>query len=46
MPVGDTLVAGAVAPDFELPDETGAPQRLSALASRGPLVILFYRGHW
>jgi len=46
MPVGETLVPGAVAPEFELPDSTGAPQRLSALVSRGPSVLLFYRGHW
>jgi transcriptional regulator with XRE-family HTH domain len=39
-------VAGAIVQEFELPDSTGAPQRLSALTSRGPLVLLFYRGHW
>jgi peroxiredoxin len=37
---------GETAPDFELSDSTGAPQRLSDLCASGPLVLLFYRGHW
>jgi peroxiredoxin len=37
---------GQLAPDFELPDSSGTPQRLSSLASQGPLVLLFYRGYW
>jgi thioredoxin-dependent peroxiredoxin len=37
---------GQIAPDFDLPDSTGTPQRLSRLAAAGPLVVLFYRGHW
>jgi len=45
MPQGSTPKVGTVAPDFELPDPTGAPRRLSELVSRGPLVLLFYRGH-
>jgi peroxiredoxin len=32
--------------DFELPDSTGVPQRLSDLYAAQPLVLLFYRGHW
>jgi thioredoxin-dependent peroxiredoxin len=28
--------------DFELPDETGAPRRLSALLEDGPVVLFFY----
>ena len=38
--------AGETAPDFELPDSTGAVQRLSDLSAAGPLVLVFYRGHW
>jgi peroxiredoxin Q/BCP len=38
--------AGDVAPEFELPDSTGGPRRLSELVSQGPLVLLFYRGDW
>jgi peroxiredoxin len=37
---------GQTAPDFELPDSTGAMRRLSELTASGPLVLLFYRGHW
>lgn len=37
---------GEIAPDFELPDSTGAPQRLSELCAANPLVLVFYRGHW
>jgi peroxiredoxin Q/BCP len=33
---------GDVAPDFELPDETGTPRRLSALLKNGPVVLFFY----
>jgi|SRR6185312_1082928 len=35
------LEPGATAPDFELPDSTGAPVRLSALRGR-PVVVYFY----
>ncbi|HZV76274.1 MAG TPA: redoxin domain-containing protein [Candidatus Babeliales bacterium] len=35
-----------IAPDFELPDSTGVPARLSELAAGGRLVVLFYRGDW
>jgi peroxiredoxin Q/BCP len=33
---------GDKAPDFELPDETGAPRRLSDLLANGPVVLFFY----
>ncbi|MCU1379055.1 MAG: antioxidant, AhpC/TSA family protein [Acidimicrobiales bacterium] len=33
---------GDVVPDFELPDETGAPRRLSDLLAAGPVVLFFY----
>lgn len=29
-------------PDFELPDQTGTPRRLSALLADGPVVLFFY----
>ncbi|HXE62633.1 MAG TPA: peroxiredoxin [Bryobacteraceae bacterium] len=35
------LEPGAIAPDFELPDSTGVPVRLSALRGH-PVVIYFY----
>jgi hypothetical protein len=37
---------GQVAPEFELSDSAGTMERLSELAADGPLVLLFYRGHW
>jgi|SRR6185295_17070320 len=36
------LKPGDLAPEFELPDETGTPVRLSALLARGPVVVYFY----
>ncbi|OBI82984.1 peroxiredoxin [Mycobacterium asiaticum] len=36
MKPGDTVV------DFELPDQTGTPRRLSELLSDGPVVLFFY----
>src|SRR6185369_17695476 len=33
---------GDVVDDFELPDQTGAPRRLSRLAATGPVVLFFY----
>jgi peroxiredoxin len=40
------LAAGEVAPEIVLPDSSGALWRLSEWLSRGPVVLLFYRGHW
>ncbi|HEY2332217.1 MAG TPA: peroxiredoxin [Acidimicrobiales bacterium] len=37
------MQVGEVVPDFELPDETGTPRRLSdLLAADGPVVLFFY----
>jgi peroxiredoxin len=36
----------AIAPDFTVPDASGAPRRLGDLAAERPLVLVFYRGHW
>ena len=33
---------GDVVDDFELPDETGTPRRLSELLGNGPVVLFFY----
>ena len=33
---------GDQAPDFELPDQTGAPRSLSSLLAGGPVVLFFY----
>ncbi len=34
------------APDFELPDHTGQTVTLAELRRSGPLLLVFYRGHW
>lgn len=44
MASGKMPIAGEVAPDFELPDSTQTPCRLSDLVSQGRVVLLFYRG--
>lgn len=41
-----SLAVGASAPDFTLPDATGAKVTLSALLADGPVVLSFYRGGW
>jgi peroxiredoxin Q/BCP len=33
---------GDVVDDFELPDQTGAPRKLSGLLANGPVVLFFY----
>ena len=37
-----TLAAGDQAPDFELPDQTGTPRKLSTLLADGPVVLFWY----
>jgi peroxiredoxin Q/BCP len=37
-----TLSAGDTAPDFELPDQTGTPRKLSDLLQAGPVVLFWY----
>jgi hypothetical protein len=36
----------ARAPDFTLPDDDGRPVTLSKELSHGPVLLVFYRGHW
>jgi peroxiredoxin len=33
-------------PDFELPDHTNTPRRLSALQGEDPLILTLTRGHY
>jgi peroxiredoxin len=40
------LVPGGVFPDYELPDHTGANQRLSELQGDDPLILTLARGHY
>ncbi|HTA56912.1 MAG TPA: hypothetical protein VK805_02075 [Candidatus Baltobacteraceae bacterium] len=37
---------GEIAPDFALPDSTGATRRLLDLAAGCNLILIFYRGYW
>ena len=32
--------------DFELPDQQGGTWHLAEFLSRGPVVLVFYRGDW
>jgi thiol:disulfide interchange protein len=34
------------APDFTLPDQEGRPVTLARELERGPVLLVFYRGHW
>jgi len=34
------------APDFTLPDQDGRPVTLSAELAKGPVLLVFFRGHW
>ena len=34
------------APDFTLPDQDGRPVTLSAELAQGPVLLVFFRGHW
>lgn len=43
---GAALGIGAIAPPFSLPDAHGAQVDLSSLLSKGPVVLIFYRGGW
>ncbi len=44
--VNRALQAGALAPDFILPDAGGRAVRLHQLLESGPVVLVFYRGGW
>lgn len=37
---------GQLAPDFTLPDSNCHLLRLGELVAQGPLVLIFFRGHW
>jgi peroxiredoxin len=40
------IVPGGVFPDYELPDHTGQPRRLSVLQGTDPLILTLARGHY
>ena len=43
---GPSAPQGAPAPSFTLQSHQGKEVSLDALAARGPVVVVFYRGHW
>ncbi|AUO09499.1 alkyl hydroperoxide reductase [Paenibacillus jamilae] len=44
--IASGLSLGTQAPDFSLPDYTGRIITLSEETTKGPVVLIFYRGHW
>jgi peroxiredoxin len=40
------LVPGNVFPDYQLPDQTGTPRRLSEIQGDDPLILTVSRGHY
>jgi peroxiredoxin len=40
------IAPGGTFPDYELPDHTGTPRRLSALQGDDPLILTLARGHY
>lgn len=46
LPPASPPEVGAIAPDFTLPDHTGALTHLAEVRVGGPVFLVFYRGHW
>lgn len=46
LPHAGAAVEMTTAGDFTLPDEHGKPRTLSDLCKAGPVLLVFYRGHW
>ena len=40
------IVPGGIFPDYELPDHTGTPRKLSELQGDDPLILTLARGHY
>ena len=45
-PAPPLLRVGEPAPDFTLPDPSGAPVSLASFRQQTPVVLVFYRGYW
>ncbi len=43
---GTAVEVGALAPDFEAPDEHGNTWRLSEAVTKAVQALVFYRGDW
>jgi peroxiredoxin len=40
------IKVGEVAPDFNLKDQNGTTVKLSKVAKKSPVMLVFYRGFW
>ncbi len=45
-PRGEVLPVHEQAPQFTLQDQNGQAVSLQGMLSRGPVLLVFYRGHW
>lgn len=43
---GRAIAIGDVAPEIRLVDSSGVTRSLTKALDTGPVVLLFYRGHW
>ena len=46
LPKAQLLAKMELAPDFTLPDHTGKQVSLSEARATGPVLLVFFRGHW
>ena len=46
LPAPSAAVTVETAPDFTVADHTGTPISLREAHARGPVLLVFYRGHW
>ena len=46
LPSSDAVSIGTPAPEFVLPDQHGSPVMLAEYREAGPVLLVFYRGHW
>jgi cytochrome oxidase Cu insertion factor (SCO1/SenC/PrrC family) len=42
----NALKVGEIAPDFSLKDQNGTIVKLSKVAKKSPVILVFYRGFW
>lgn len=46
LPRAEAASSAAMATDFTLPDQASRPVSLSQTLNKGPVLLVFYRGHW
>jgi cytochrome oxidase Cu insertion factor (SCO1/SenC/PrrC family) len=45
-PAGAVAATADTLPDFTLPNQDGRAVTLSSYRGKGPVLVVFYRGHW